>query len=171
VPKIIKNETPEIKAMFEYYYSLGDKRSYNTVADKYGVSLTTVKRYSASFKWVDRCRERDKSVNERIETLAVEGVVNSMTELRIQLKGFTDKAKEAFMSGKLKIKSIQDYERIVKLELEFMRLELELKADEDDGDIDNIGSLSESLAQISDEDIAKLEAQFGNGGDIPNDEI
>lgn len=54
------NETLRHKEAFEYYYKLGDKRSYPQVADKFTVSETSIKVWSANFDWKERIKKRDE---------------------------------------------------------------------------------------------------------------
>lgn len=54
------------KKAFELYYSLGDRRSYKQLADKLGVSPSTIKLWSGMFHWRQRTRERDADVARRL---------------------------------------------------------------------------------------------------------
>ena len=53
-------ETLRHQEAFDYYYSLGEKRSYPQVALKFTVSRTSVKKWSKAFGWLDRIVKRDK---------------------------------------------------------------------------------------------------------------
>ena len=50
------------KKAFEFYYGMGEGRSYRKVADEFGVSVGTVKMWGRSFRWRRRVGERDAGV-------------------------------------------------------------------------------------------------------------
>lgn len=58
--KRVQVETLRHREAFDYYYSLGEKRSYPQVADKFTVSRTAVKVWSKSFGWRELIAKRDK---------------------------------------------------------------------------------------------------------------
>lgn len=52
-------ETSETLEAFEYYYSLGDKRSKQVVANKFERSLQTIRNWEKEFSWEDKIIKRD----------------------------------------------------------------------------------------------------------------
>ena len=56
----MNKETLRHQEAFDYYYSLGEKRSYPQVSDKFTVSQTSIKKWSKAFKWQERIVERDE---------------------------------------------------------------------------------------------------------------
>ncbi|MGD9141312.1 MAG: hypothetical protein PVJ42_07205, partial [bacterium] len=56
------NEREHHKKAFEFYYALGEARSYRKVAEEFSVSLGTVKLWGRSFGWKGKIRERDTEV-------------------------------------------------------------------------------------------------------------
>lgn len=59
-------ETLRHQEAFEYYYKLGEKRSYPKVARKFTVSVTSIKVWSKAHNWIERVRERDNKLARRI---------------------------------------------------------------------------------------------------------
>jgi len=51
-------ETLRHREAFEYYYVLGNDRSYPQVASKFTVSLTSVKKWAKEFNWQQRVQDR-----------------------------------------------------------------------------------------------------------------
>jgi len=60
-------ETAKQLDAFEYYYSLGEKRTLITVAHQFNVSERTAFRWSSDFNWQSRVVERDKEINEKVQ--------------------------------------------------------------------------------------------------------
>ena len=69
IPKneVVKRETPRHAEAFEYYYSLGDNRSWEKVADEFNVSVTSIQRWNDSFNWQARVEIRNNEINKAIE--------------------------------------------------------------------------------------------------------
>ena len=57
---LIKTEILRHQEAFDYYYSLSPKRNYTIVAEKFAVSRTSIRKWSASFGWPGRVAARDK---------------------------------------------------------------------------------------------------------------
>ena len=53
-------ETLRHKEAFEYYYSLGDKRSLIKVGEKFKVSEQSLCKWNKNFGWQNRVKERDE---------------------------------------------------------------------------------------------------------------
>ena len=64
---LVKEQSHQEKA-FEYYYSMGEKRSYEKVSVQCGAALSTVKLWGRSFNWKERIRERDAQVAREMAT-------------------------------------------------------------------------------------------------------
>ncbi len=55
--RTLAKEQPHHEKAFEYYYGLGEKRSYNKVAKEFNVSVSTVKLWGKSLRWKERLKE------------------------------------------------------------------------------------------------------------------
>lgn len=63
---------------FETYFALGPDRSYQTVAEKYGVTKKAVTAAAKRERWQERLQERERRSQEQVEQQAVE----SMTAMK-----------------------------------------------------------------------------------------
>ena len=57
---------------FSYYVELGPDRSYEAVAQKYGVSKATVVRHAERDRWQERLREAERAAREAANKKAVD---------------------------------------------------------------------------------------------------
>ena len=107
---------------FEIYYQMGDKRSLRAVANKIERTERTVAGWSRSFNWVDRVSQRE--IEEHKNSADMDDIlaqtVASKTSYRIMINNLMKQASRKIASGELAIRNIQDYERIVKLDLLLM---------------------------------------------------
>jgi transposase len=115
------NEQEHHKKAFEFYYGMGEGRSYRQVAKEFGVSLGTVKMWGRTFCWRQRCRERDAEV---VRTMADRNLEENMEGLarnrKIVKMGLIQVAK-AVAEGKVRV-TMADLDRLVRLE-EYLREE------------------------------------------------
>lgn len=108
---------------FEIYYQLGDKRSLKSVAEKVGRTERTVAGWSRAFSWVDRVsqREIEDAKNSADNKSALSSQTTDVkTRYRIMLNNLMAMASRKIASGELKIRNVQDLERVVKLDLLLM---------------------------------------------------
>lgn len=121
-------ETDRHREAFEYWYSLGDKRTLTAVARKFEVSLQSVRKWARSFDWEGRLRKRQEEIAARVE----EEFVKQEVERRKENLKIVDEAKrqfyEALKAGKIKFRTVQDFEILVRIE------QLLLAEDEEDRD-------------------------------------
>lgn len=134
-----KVETLEMRQVFEEYYMMGNDRSFSKLVEKVGLSMTTIKRYSGAFNWAKRIEQRDLDNTKEIERRTNEIVVNSKAMYRETIKTLTDQFIRDVKEGKIKIRNILDYERIVRLDLELMGVNSDAQI------VDNISTLAEAL--------------------------
>ena len=107
---------------FEIYYLMGDKRSLRAVAEKIGRTERTVAGWSRSFSWVDRVsqREIEEHKNDDSNNTILAQTVDIKTRYRIMINNLMAQASRKIARGELAIRNVQDYERIVKLDLLLM---------------------------------------------------
>lgn len=107
---------------FEIYYQLGDQRSLRLVAEKIGRTERTVAGWSRSFSWVDRVSQREIEENKNNESnnTILAQTVDIKTRYRIMINNLMAQASRKIARGELAIRNVQDYERIVKLDLLLM---------------------------------------------------
>jgi hypothetical protein len=131
-------ETLRHKEAFEYYYVLGEKRSYPQVAHKFTVSDRSIKKWGKAFNWQERIEQRDIEISRGLEIKTNETVISIKAafkaEIKVQLsifKTMLNKLIEKFKENKekkeneiIEIKKIDDlkivtdcYEKLVRLYL------------------------------------------------------
>ncbi len=111
----IQTEKEHNTQAFEAYYALGPKRSHSAVAKKLGVSVSTIKNWSRSFRWRERIAERDTQVAREVasRTLNTE-VARTQRSLQIVQMSIVQLAK-AVSQGKIKM-TLSDLDKLIRLE-------------------------------------------------------
>ena len=109
-------ENEKQKAAFDLYYGMGDKRTIEAVANAVGMSTRTIGEWSRRFGWKDRVNQRE------IEDATAQGgkanaVIDTKAEYRQIIRALVAAFVKDYKDGKIRIKNIQDFERIVKLDL------------------------------------------------------
>jgi transposase len=111
---LAKEQAHQEKA-FEYYYGLGEKRSYEKVSKKYGVALSTVKLWGQSFGWKNRIKERDLQIAREMASRALSDEVSRRERsLQIVQMALIHLAK-AIAEGKVKM-TLADLDKLIRLE-------------------------------------------------------
>ena len=113
-------ETLQHTEAFEYYYGLGDKRSQRLVAGKYGVSGKTIAKWSKAFNWQERIELRDMENSRLLEKKTNNTIVNEKANYRKLIKAAISTFVGNLNAGKVDVLSVQDMERLVKLDLLLM---------------------------------------------------
>ncbi len=108
-------EQPHQEKAFEYYYALGEKRTYLKVAAECGVSAGTVKLWGKSFGWKKRLRERDVEVARQVASRTLSDEVNHRERnLQIVHMALVQLAK-AVADGQVKM-NLGDLDKLIRLE-------------------------------------------------------
>lgn len=128
--KRVRKETEAQKQAFDLYYGMGEKRSLEAVAAGCGRSTRTIGEWSRSFGWKDRVVQRE------IEDAANQGsvansVIDAKAEYRKIIRALIAGFVKDYKAGKVRIKNITDFERVVKLDLMLLGevAQLEVKSD------------------------------------------
>lgn len=79
-------ETLRHQEAFDYYYSLGEKRSYPQVADKFTVSRTSIKVWSKEFKWQNEIIKRDKKNALKLQAKTDKAILKTKAEYRKEIQ-------------------------------------------------------------------------------------
>ena len=114
--KRTRKETEAQKQAFDLYYGMGEKRSLEAVANACGRSNRTIGEWSRKFGWKDRIVQRE------IEDAANQGsvansVIDAKAEYRKIIRALVAGFVKDYKAGKIRIKNVQDFERVVKLDL------------------------------------------------------
>jgi hypothetical protein len=79
-------ETLQHKEAFEYYYTLGDKRSYTQVGQKFDVSKNSVYQWAKAFNWQQRAEQRDIELSRQLEKKTNANILNTKGDYRADIK-------------------------------------------------------------------------------------
>jgi transposase len=110
-----KTEQEQHRLAFEQYYALGGKRTYQQVAQKLGVSASTVKNWSRSFNWRQRIAERDREASQQMADRSAQAIMDDRErDLKI-VRMAKMKLTKDIAEGKVKGK-IPDLEMLIRLE-------------------------------------------------------
>ena len=113
--KPIQIEKEHNTQAFEAYYALGPKRSHSAVAKKLGVSVSTIKNWSRSFRWRERIAERDTQVAKAVASRTLNNeVARTQRSLQIVQMSIVQLAK-AISQGKVKL-TLADLDKLIRLE-------------------------------------------------------
>ncbi len=103
------------KKAFEFYFALGEGRSYRQVSEEFSVSLGTVKLWGRSFDWTGRIQERDAEVARAMADRSMKkGIERGLRNSKIIEMGLIQVAK-AIAEGKVKM-TVSDLDRLIRLE-------------------------------------------------------
>ena len=109
------NEQEHHRLAFEQYYALGPKRTCQQVAQKLGVSASTVKLWSRTFGWRQRIAERDgeaaRQVADRSAHVALDDRERDLKICRMAKMKLTKDIADGKVKGK-----IPDLEMLIRLE-------------------------------------------------------
>ena len=113
--RTIVKEQPHHERAFEYYYALGEKRSYDKVTAEFSVSLSTVKLWGQSFNWKHRVKDRDIQIAREMASRTLsDGVNHRERNLQIVQMSLVRIAK-AIVDGEVKM-TLSDLDKLIRLE-------------------------------------------------------
>lgn len=112
-----KHERLKQLQAFEYYYSLGPKRTLKDVAAKFGYSIPTVSSWSATFDWKNRVTERDKEVIQKQVEETDRQIWDDLREYRQIIKDTIDLYSAKLKINKIPTPTILDVVRLMNLDL------------------------------------------------------
>ena len=96
---------------FQYYVSLGWKRSYARVAQELGLHLRTIERWGRAFNWVQRAASIEARKARERNGLDVKSIV------RAALATFVEWLEKKQEEGQPACASVAELEKLVKLDL------------------------------------------------------
>ena len=113
-------ETLRHREAFEFYYSLGNRRTLVAVSRHDGSCVRAVAKWSVVFGWQDRVHQRDTENAKRLAAKTDAAVVSTKAQYRGIIRGAIDKWVEEFKLKKIEVDTVMDLERLVKLDLLLM---------------------------------------------------
>jgi hypothetical protein len=112
---VLATEKEHHEQAFEYYYGMGERRSYEKVAARFQVALSTVKLWGKSFHWKQRVRERDAELAREMAARTLSDEVSRRERsLKIVQLALVQLAK-AIAEGKVKM-TLGDLDKLIRLE-------------------------------------------------------
>lgn len=131
----------EQEKAFQYYFSLGSDRTHSKVRREFGKSPATISRWAKKGDWEGRIERLEEKITEKNDDRMMKAKITNLESMDRFLFILMSDAYEAMKSGRIKIKSIADVERIANLILKIHNPE-----DAKGSQIaDNIAILSETL--------------------------
>lgn len=113
-------ETLRHREVFEYYYSLGEKRGLRKVGQKCDVSRSAVGKWSKAFNWQERVEQRDIENAKKLEAEVNKAVVSSKADYRALIKKVVKEFEDRLEAGKIRIAKPEDLSIMAKLDLLMM---------------------------------------------------
>ena len=108
-------ESLTMQKAFQYYYELGEKRTYRNVARKFNKSVEWLQQVSRKFQWIKRVDKRDREVSDQ----ALEDydkILRKANKQNLQLiQAFRHRFAERIQSGRIEIRP-GDLDRLARLE-------------------------------------------------------
>jgi hypothetical protein len=111
---LIKEQPHQVRA-FEYYYGLGQHRSYEKVAAQFGVAISTVKLWGTSFGWKERIRDRDLEIARELATRTLGGEVSRRERNTQIIQMAILQLAKAVAEGQVKM-TLSDLDKLIRLE-------------------------------------------------------
>ena len=113
--------------IFDIYYSMGENRSLQKLRAQLCQDsaenvphVNTLKSWSKAFNWQERIEQRDMENSRRLEKKTNNTIVNEKANYRKIIKASIQTFVEKLRAGAIEVESIQDVERLVKLDLLLM---------------------------------------------------
>jgi len=114
----VKVETLRHREAFDFFYILGYERSISKVANQFGVSFTSARKWSESFSWKDRVQKRDGELADAMDEQSKQDTLRLRTKIKDVIGSVIDRS-VVEIDGKLiptfHIEGVQDFERAVRL--------------------------------------------------------
>lgn len=117
----LKNETETHIRAFMYYYLMGKDRTYESVAEKLGVTKQSIYKWSQSFNWMDRIKEYDSMQTN----LITQEIGETLAEVKSKYTGLIKQLIDTYMvrvnAGQMVgITNVNQLEKLMRLNLEIL---------------------------------------------------
>ena len=151
----IKKETLRHKEAFELYYSMGNERGLQKVADHFGVTLKAVAQWNMSFNWQERVEQRDIEIGKKLQERTIDTILNEKANYRKIIKLGIGQIVDSMRNGDLTYK-IQDLDKLIRLDMYLLgenesSVKIENNHTLSEGDKEAIYTLGNSLSNLVDE--------------------
>ena len=147
----LKKETLRHQEAFDYYYSLGDDRSYAKVAEKFNVSLGTITKWAGSFSWQRRVVERDRKIALQMQREMDKQILEDKKQYHSIIKASISMYIKNLKAGKVKIDSVKDLVALINCDIPIMEMLDKGTADDINSLISVSGETSDTVNRLMDE--------------------
>ena len=147
----LKKETLKHQEAFDYYYSLGDDRSYAKVAEQFNVTVGTVTKWAGSFSWQRRVVERDRKIALQMQREMDKQILQDKKNYRKIIQATINKYVENFKAGKVEVTSIKDLIALIECDTKLMAMLDKGTADDFNSLISVSGETSDTVNRLMDE--------------------
>jgi hypothetical protein len=113
--RLLVKEQPHHFRAFEYYYSLGEHRSYEKVAAEFSVAVSTVKLWGTSFGWKEKIRDREMEVAREVATRTLGSEVSRRERNTQIIQMAILQLAKAVAEGHIKM-TLSDLDKLIRLE-------------------------------------------------------
>ena len=113
--RLLVKEQPHQTRAFEYYYALGEVRSYEKVAVEFSAAPSTVKLWGKSFGWRERLRDRDLHVAREVASRTLDSEVSRREQGLQIIRMAVFQLAKAIAEGAVKM-SLSDLDKLIRLE-------------------------------------------------------
>lgn len=117
---LIKKESMRAIQAFEYYYALGDGRTYSKVAEHLGMPEGEVANIARSFAWQRRVIERNQAIALKLQKETDKQILEDQKNYRKIIQASVSRYVDNLKNNRIDINSVKDFERLVKLDIAFM---------------------------------------------------
>lgn len=109
-------ESFDQKMAFETYYKMGDHRSFAKAGKQIGRSVKTIEVWASQYRWTARVKERERQAAEYLlmQKSAEEEAKTKEKHLTL-IDATVAQWSKKLISGDIKLKSVEDLERLVRL--------------------------------------------------------
>ena len=141
-------ETLRHQQAFEYYYMLGNERSFSKVASHFDISTVSVSKWAKELDWESRVIERDTKNMQAIREQNDLDMVKAMNSYRKVISASIADYIKRLKEGKVEINSVNDFTKLVRLDLELCGvLDTATKNDNDEAVSDETNNTLANIEQ------------------------
>lgn len=115
-----KKENLHQKEAFELYYSLGESRTLDKVAELLGRNKRTLYEWSTRFNWQERVLQYDIEISKKLKEKTVNTIANEKANYRKIIKLAISDFVKRLSSGEIKVATVAELEKLIKMDLVLM---------------------------------------------------
>ncbi len=123
-------ETPRQREAFLIYFNLGNDRSILMVGKELAkkgikISQTSIKKWSAKYKWVERVQTMDTEVQSRAEEIAISEATVKKSDILKAVKNTMIKYNQALLAGEI-VPTAKDFHQMWEIQRKELGKDIEV---------------------------------------------